>query len=240
MRHCAVVLCAAVAAAGGVGGVQALELDRVFGAGPAAQLAAAAAGGDAVRVRELAGRSADVNARGRDDVTLLQWALLNRSVEGLRALLEAGADPSRPGVDGATVLHLAAAAEDPAYLKTLLAHRADPNVAHARTGATPLMAALMASRSTQVRLLLEARADVRAADGQGDTALHLAAKVNDAATALRLLHAGADPRALNRRGVTFQRYLSMTPERVLTDDARAQRQVLYAWLAQHGVGREGS
>lgn len=215
-----------------------MEVDRVFGAGPAAQLAAAAAGGDGARVRELAARGADLNARGRDDVTLLQWALLHRSADGLRALLAAGADASRPGIDGASVLHLAAAAEDPAYLKLLLAQGADPDVPHARTGATPLMAALMAGRSAQVRLLLESKARLAAADAQGDTALHVAAKVNDAPSALLLLQAGADPGARNQRGVTFQRYLALTPERVLSAEAQVQRRALRAWLAGHGIATE--
>jgi len=237
MRHCGAVLWAAVAATVAQG-AQALDADRVFAAGPVAQLAAAAASGDAARVRSLAGRPADVNARGRDDVTLLQWALLNRSASGLQALLEAGADASQPGVDGATVMHLAAAADDAVYLQTLLAHRADPGVRHARTGATPLMAAITAGRAAQVRLLLDAKTDLGAADGQGDTALHMAAKINDGAAVLALLQAGADPLARNRRGVTFQRYLAMTPERVLSADARRQRQAVDEWLQAHRIARE--
>lgn len=239
MRHCAAVLLA-VAAAGSAQGARVLDAEQVFAAGPVADLASAAAAGDAARVRALAVRT-DVDARGRDDLTLLQWALLKRSVGGLAALLDAGADPSRIGVDGSSVWHQAAAADDPAYLRALLAARpAGADVRHARTGATPLMAALMAGRDAQRRLLLEAGADVRAADTQGDTALHVAAKINDAQAALDLLQAGADPLMRNGRGVTFQRYLAMTPERVLSDDERARRQALYRWLAANGVAREGS
>jgi uncharacterized protein len=235
MSHCGAVLLAVAAAVGA--GVQGLEAERVF-AGAALPLAAAVAAGDAARVRALAGGPADVNAQGRDGVTLLQWALLNKSVAGLQVLLEAGADAAAPGVDGATVLHLAAAAEDPACLRVLLARRVDPNLRHARTGATPLMAALMAERPVQARLLLEAGADPNAADAQGDTALHVAAKINDAGALLRLLQAGADAQTRNARGVGFQRYLAMTPERVLSNEERQRREAVYAWLDAHGVARE--
>ncbi len=239
MRHLAAALCAAIAAAGTTG-AQGLQVDRVFGAGPAARLAEAAASGDAARVAELVAQGADIDARGHDDVTLLQWALLHRSSVGLRALLAAGADTARAGVDGASVLHLAAAAEDPAYLKLLLARPARVDVPHARTGATPLMAALMAGRAAQVRLLLDGGARLDATDRQGDTALHVAAKINDAGSALLLLQAGADPQARNQRGATFQRYLALTPERVLDATALAQRRALRAWLETHGIATEFS
>jgi ankyrin repeat protein len=62
----------------------------------AAALAEAAAEGDTARIRSLIAAGADPNARGRDQTTVAQWALLNQSALGLAALLTGGADPASP------------------------------------------------------------------------------------------------------------------------------------------------
>lgn len=211
-----------------------MNVHEVFASPPVAELALAVARGDPGQVQALAAR-VGVDARGDQDVTLLQWAVLSRSAAGLQALLAAGADPSRPGTGGATVVHLAAMADDPIYLRTLLAHGADPNVAHAATGATPLMSAVLGDRDPQFRLLMAARADLARADQHGNTVLHVAAKANDTARLLDLLRAGADARALNQQGASFQRFLAMTPTRVLNEAARQRRGEVVHWLSTHGV-----
>ncbi|MED5622337.1 ankyrin repeat domain-containing protein [Ideonella sp. BN130291] len=212
-----------------------MDARQVFATPAAAQLAEAAAAGDAARVRQLAAAGADPNASGDQGVTLLQWAVLNKNVAGLNALLDAGADPVRPGTGGATVVHLAAMADDPAYLQALLARRVNVNLPHGRSGATPLMAALMGEREAQFRLLLQAHADTNRPDAQGNTALHVAAKINDAARVLDLLKAGADPHARNAQQATFQRYLVMTPDNVLSAEEKLRRQAVFDWLRAHGV-----
>jgi ankyrin repeat protein len=233
MRHWLLVLLALWAAT--VQGGQRLEARQVFAAPAVAQLADAAAAGDSARVRQLAAAGADLNATGDQGVTLLQWAVLHKSVAGLNALLDAGADPARPGTGGATVLHIAAMVDDPAYLQALLARRVNVNLPHARTGATPLMSALLGEREAQFRQLLQAGADPDRVDAQGNTALHLAAKINDAARVLDLLKAGADPHAVNAQQATFQRFLAMTPEKVLSAEERQRRQAVHEWLRAHGV-----
>ena len=201
----------------------------------AAALAEAAAEGDMARIRQLIRAGADPNAQGEQGVTVLQWALLHRSADGLEDLLEGGADPSRADSSGETVVHYAAKANDPRYLDILLAHQADPNTPNTVTGATPLVSALMGQREAQFRKLLAAGASVRLADRFGNTALHMAAKINAYERVLDLLHAGADPLARNRQGMTFQRYLNVTPTDVLSGDARRQREGVAAWLREHGV-----
>lgn len=197
-------------------------------------LATAVRDGEAMRVRELA-RTTPLDARGDKAVTLPQWAILNQQPDSLQALLEAGADPAQPGIDGNTALHTASMADDPRYLEVLLAAGADPDAPHGRTGATPLAAAVMGERTAQMRMLLAAGADPDRADRMGNTPLHLAGKINAPDIALELLEAGADADARNGQGVTFQRYLTMTPADVQTESVRAQRQALEAWLREHGV-----
>jgi uncharacterized protein len=212
----------------------AVDVRQIFPDPRVASLAEAVADGDAVRVRELAA-DADLTARGDKGVTLLQWALLNRSVAGMKALLDAGADPSQPGIDGDTVVHLAAMANDPTYLQVLLAHGASPDASNGQTGATPLRAALMAERDEQFRALLAAGADPDRPDRTGNTPLHVAGQINEPARALDLLKAGADPQARNAQGATFQRYLFMTRSALLNADARREREAVEAWLGAHGI-----
>lgn len=212
---------------------------QVFADPAAAELADAVAAGDRAQIRELVARApAALAARGDKNVTLLEWAVFNQSLDGLDELLALGADPARPGVDGSTVVHLAAMARDPAYLETLLGRGADPNVEHAHTGAAPLAAALMGERAIQFRRLLAAGAEPRHADRMGNTALHVAAKVNQPDLALELLRAGTDPLARNAQNVSFQRYAFMTPPSLLSAKARADREALMAWMRDHGIGLE--
>lgn len=162
---------------------------------------------DNANVRVLASR-ADLRACGDRNVTLLQWALLQRNADALGVLIEAGADPAQPGLDGDTVVHLATMAEDPVWLDTLLALSVNPNVVNAHTGAVPLCEALMNGRERQFhRLLATPGIDLDHADAGGNTPLHVAAMINAPARVLELLEAGADPGLRNRQGATFQRYL---------------------------------
>lgn len=202
-------------------------------------LAEAVARGDVARIRSLAA-TADLSARGDRDVTLLQWALLNKRLDSLKALLDAGADPLQAGMDGDTVVHFAAKANDPAYLDALLARGVDPNVGNAITGAGPLSAALMGEAEPQFRSLLKAGADPNRADRMGNTALHVAGQINEPARALDLLEAGADPQARNAQGVTFQRYLFMTRAALLNAETRRDREAVEAWLKARGIPLEGA
>ena len=221
----------------GAGGGREVTAREIFPDTTAAALAEAAAEGDTARIRRLIAGGADPNARGRDGVTVSQWALLNQSPKGLAALLEGGADPAVADSSGETVVHYAAKTNVPVYLDILLEHGADPNTRNGVTGATPLVPALMAQREDNFRRLMGAGADPNAADRMGDTPLHMAAKINAFARVLDLLEAGADPRATNKRGTTFLTYLDRTPTNLLHDEARRQREAIMAWLREHDATR---
>jgi uncharacterized protein len=200
----------------------------------AALAEALAAGADSARVRELA-QGVDLSSTGDKRVTLLQWALLHRNLEGMQALLDAGADPAQPGMDGDTAVHFACMLEDPRFLQALLAHGADPDTANGDTGAAPLRAALVTEREEQFRMLLAAGADPDHADRMGNTPLHVAGLINEPRRALDLLNAGADPARRNVQDVTFQRYLFLTrPDLLDADTSRAWEAVL-SWLFAHDV-----
>ncbi|WP_159729395.1 ankyrin repeat domain-containing protein [Methylosinus sp. Ce-a6] len=198
----------------------------------------AAMQGDSKRAAELVAAGADVRSRGDRNVTLLQWAMLNKSHIAFQALLNVGADPAQPGIDGDTTIHFAAKANDPAYLRQLLTRRIDVDARNELTGRTPLMAALMWGREQQFEMLLAAGARLNHSDNMGNTILHVAAQIGDPARVLRILQRGAPAAARNRQGKTFQPYLFMTQERLLTVEARRARQSVAEWLAQNGVPLE--
>lgn len=214
-----------------------VDIHAIFPDPRATELADAIADGDEARIRALA-PGADLAYRGDKQVTFLQWALLNKRLDSLKALLDAGADPLQPGMDGDTVVHTAAMANDPAYLAELLARGINPNVANGTTGASPLRSALMGERAEQFHALLAAGADPDMPDRMGNTPLHVAGQINEPARALELLEAGADPMARNAQGVTFQRYLFMTRAALLNAETRRHREAVEAWLKAHGIALE--
>lgn len=217
---------------------EAMDAKQAFPDPRSAELAQAAADGDAARVRALVAAGADPNARGERALTLLQYAMLAQSPRGVQALLDSGADPSRPGLGGSTAVHGAAIANDPQYLELLLAHRADPNAAHAETGETPLSEAASPRYQAQFDALLRAGADPDRADRMGNTALHQAAKLNASGQVLALLKAGANPAARNQQGASFQTFLFKLPADKLNAQARSEREAVLAWLKAHDIAVE--
>jgi len=215
------------------------------GAGPVAadhfpdrnaqEVAEAISRGDVGQVESLIAGGVPVGSTGKDGITLLQWALFEGERRAFVALLDLGADIDQHGIGGATVMHSAATVTAPEFLEVLLERGASPDLRHARTQRTPLMQAVGVRTDAQFQRLLAAGADVGAADSAGHAAAHLAAMVNAGEQVLALLRAGADPLARNAQGHTFQQYFWQTPESVLTDEARAQRQAVADWLTAHGV-----
>ncbi len=215
-----------------------MDTAKTFHDSASAVLADAVKAGDAARIKELVAGGANPNAQGEKGLTVLQWAMLNQSRDGFDALLAAGADPARGNDNGVTAVHLAAMADTDYYLRKLLEKGVSPDTPNTVTGATPLMAALMAERADHADALLKAGAKIAAADRQGNTALHLAAKINETGRVLQLLEAGADPNAKNAQGVTFQRYLFMTPETSLNLKSKREREQVREWLEAHNIAVE--
>lgn len=230
------ILCIAVLATAVASCARGANVDahKVFSDPKVAELAQAAADGDAARVHELAKRGVDVNAHGDKNVNLLEWALLNKNPKGFEALLDAGAKPEEPAVGGDPVIYMACIANDPVYLEILLKHGVDPSAPRGTHDQTPLMTAAGPNTDAQFQMLLKAGADPNRKNRMGDTALHAAAGAGYAHV-LQLLEAGANPRAVNAQGVTFQKYLRMTPQHLLTAQAMQQLAQIDAWLRAHDV-----
>ena len=192
-------------------------------------LSQAVAEGDVWQISQQA-TAERLHVRGDLQITLLQWAILQQRPGSVQALIQAGADIGQPGMEGNGALHTAAMVKDAQYLRLLLQQAPQVNIRNLVTGATPLAAAVLAGREEQVRILLNAGADSTLSDRVGDTPLHLAAKINAPQLALLLLQTGADAKALNQQGRTFQYYFALTPVHLQNSELREQYRQLESWL----------
>ena len=137
---------------------------------------------------------------GAPPVTLLD-AARNQDWDGLRVLLEDGADVNASQGDGATALHWASYWDDLESVALLIRAGADVSAAN-DLGATPLWLAAQNGSAAVVRELLGARANPNATLIDGETVLMRAARVGNGDVVEQLLANGADPRRSATRGQT--------------------------------------
>ncbi|MEO1087432.1 MAG: ankyrin repeat domain-containing protein [Acidobacteriota bacterium] len=158
-------------------------LDDMLGillrAGRDLDLAEAAAAGELERVRALMADGADVDEPGGDGFTALVLAATYGRADVAEALLEAGADPSKPARNPTltTPLHGAAGGKDPEASDRILAGLIAAGAAldaEQAGGFTALHRAAGAGHTRLVRRLLEAGADVGVESDFGVTAADLA------------------------------------------------------------------
>lgn len=134
-------------------------------------LTAAACRGQVSAVAKLAAEGVDVNTRGEEGGTPLDFAITAGSRAGIEAMLEAGADPNRPGFQGWCPLTAAIHCKNNDLVEILLRYKANPNgieTNHARE--RPLVKAVYESNFELVKRLVAAGADVNVHDSFGASA----------------------------------------------------------------------
>lgn len=206
-----------------------------FSEGPTLRLAHALMANDEPSMRALIENGADINAKGVEGMTLLQWQVGRGDYSRVRRLLALGADPDIIGWGNETATHLAAFRDSPAMLELLLDGGADPNTPGLRLGRTPIFNALAAKNGRSVELLIERGSDVSYRDTSGSTLLHYTARTNYFQYVLRFLELGVDPLALDDIGTSFQPAFFRTDPTIMSADALDIRRRVAEILVSRGI-----
>lgn len=138
-----------------------------------------------------------------DGMPLLAWPVYTRNPEGLRAMLENGADPNvarpyphEPGRDDtnhSNAMVWAAEESDPVYLKLLLDHGGDPNTRNSNNESLLFHAMIKQGQWQNIELLIERGADVNARAGMAASLIQSYAGMGGFQRVHWLLEHGADP-----------------------------------------------
>ena len=173
--------------------------------GEALELAIATENGDADTIRHLIkdeGIEPDRIFSRRDGIPLIAWPLRAGNLNGLRALLDNGADPNAREVkqmNGELIrfnnaMVYATKMEDPRFLELLLKHGGDPNTRNSNNETLMYQAFISGNQWKNVQLLVENGARVNEPNlGKDDTVLSLYTGRGGFNYAYWLLEHGADP-----------------------------------------------
>ncbi len=179
-----------------IGYIAALSLSTVSAYAATSELADAAMARNALSVRSLLQKKADVNAPQVDGTTALHWAVRYDDLDTADLLIRSGARVSTANREGVTPLQLAAMNGSASMIDKLLKAGADANAALTPSGDTALMMAARTGTPEAITVLLEAGATVNAKESWGGTtALMWAVSEQHAAAVKLLLDHGADVNA---------------------------------------------
>jgi uncharacterized protein len=208
---------------------------------------------DIAEINRLVAGGANVNAKGKDNMTPLLWAFPDKKPECFKRLLELGADPNvaiksdlntRGGfAAGDSVTHMACRTEFPGYFEAVFAHGGDPNFVrnwHIK-GITPLFAVIMgagSNKNSKVHVLVDKGAELNHADSTGTTPVMVAVGWGGSYDlAITLLNAGADYNTYKPKSNTKLVHIVASEERrkpMWTPQQADDYQKLVAWLEKHG------
>ena len=198
-------------------GAQKVRLQSNFPGQPKIQaLALAAERGDAAEVRRLM-KEEKVNPDGvfaKEGMPLVAWPVFLKNPEGLKAMLENGADPNAatPIMDEPdkerfksrnenNALVWAAKADDTIYLKLLLEHGGNPNTRNSNGETLLFQASVWGNRWHNVQTLVEHGANVNEPHaGMLKPILQVYTGLGRFKEAYWLLEHGADPTVMYRPG----------------------------------------
>lgn len=171
------------------------NIDDVFSNTQTRQLAQAACRGDTNTIRKLVGSGADVNAPGLDGLSVLMWALSCNNVEGMKALLDAGADPNHKVKNNLNPVSIAATyIQSTKFLEVLIAAGGNVNAVSGNYEETALMKAFMMGHNTgnwnNYYYLLDAGADINQITNNGYSVGFRAAAFNENCKIIELIDRG--------------------------------------------------
>jgi uncharacterized protein len=198
---------------------------------------------------------ADVNAKGKDEMTPLLWAFPDNKLERFTKLLEHGADPNvfiqsdlnthgefHPGD---SVTHFACRTEFPGYFEAVFAHGGDPNLPRTTGNAldeSPLFSVITGmapDKMSKVKILIEKGADLNHLDKTGMTPTMAAVGWGGQFDIAQvLLEAGADPRVYQSNQIQKLSHVVARQEsgtlKYATANQKSDYDRLVKWLDDHG------
>lgn len=205
---------------------------------------------DLDEIDRLVQAGADVNAKGKENMTPLLWSYPDNKLERFEKLLEHGADPNvkfegRFGTDyfnpGDSVTHIAAKTKFEGHLAAVLKHGGDPNLnGWIENLPLHLVISYAPNKRERIRLLLDAGADIDGLSGSDVTPVMKATTWGGQySLALFLLESGADP-AVRQNG-NLQNYVDILVSeenqrsKYWTPEQRADFLKLEKWLVDRGI-----
>lgn len=222
--------------------------------GGALRLAIAAENGDVETIQRLIKDEKidpDKTFSNRDGIPLIAWPLRARNIEGLRALLEAGADPNASEskqmngelikFDNAMVY--AAKMDDPRFLELLLRHGGNPNTRNVNNETLLLQAFLSGNQWKNVQVLVENGADINESNLKSlgdDTVLSWYTTRGGFDYAYWLLEHGADPAIAKPEGSSQPGRQKMVEDiywEVTTPDNLPWQKKCQQWLIERNIPR---
>lgn len=203
--------------------IQKLRAADFYSSQPDLALLSAIERDDIPVIAEVVAAANNVNARGKDLMTPLFWALMKEKKGAFKKLLQIGADPNLSLKDDLSVMSVAAEANDPEWLQYALLHGGDPNLKVGNQ--EPLISrAITAYRKANVELLIKKGANLNLQDENKNTPMKVAANLNRYDLVYLLLEAGADPEIPN----TWNKTVVDTINRSRVDPNHE----LYSWRAR--------
>lgn len=121
------------------------------------------------RMADLVHQGVNVNSTGKDGLTPLIWVMRSHDKEGVKLILEFGADPNQKIANGDSPIWQAAEYDDSEMLELLLQHHGNPNIMDYRE-TTALEIAVDNILPKNVDLLIKYGANLNYADDRGDSA----------------------------------------------------------------------
>ncbi len=206
-----------------------LTLEQAFPDPKTAALARAACEGDIPRVKQLVADGLSVEAKGTGDMRPLLWTLECRNHDGVRTLLELGANPNYVYGGHASATWIAAGEPDVEMLKLLVKYGGDVNLRY--DDDNPLIRALVIGTERgywkNYYFLLDVGADINQPGALNRTVADYAVTLGQPAKIVELLE----------RGYSYHLpYLMALINNVVVDDSHeADRLMVIKMLKARGV-----
>jgi ankyrin repeat protein len=233
------------------------KAEKYFDDPPVIELCKAIEADDLAEIDRLVAAGANVNAKGKGNMTPLLWAYPDGKVERFTRLLEHGADPNvviesdfntrQTMRAGDSVTHLACRDTFDEYFEAVFDHGGDSNLVRKDrifADDTPLFSVIVGratNKKERLKLLIDKGANLDHMNGIWTTPTMNALGKGRYDIALMLLEAGADHMIYRPKSNTRLVHVVIGEEsssKIWTPEQKADYEKLVQWLKNHGESFE--